>query len=303
LRHYLQTGEKRVIGIGREVTARRRDGTTFPVELAVSEFTLGDRRMFTGMVRDISARKRAEARQAQLMQELEAANDELKNFAYVVSHDLKAPLRGIGSLADWLVSDYTDKLDDQGREYLALLKNRVSRMDALIDGVLEYSRVGRIREHRVPVDLAALIDQVIQLLAPAPEVTVRVDGQLPTVVAERTRMLQLFQNLIGNAIKHLDKPEGEIRVTCADGGDRWTVSVADNGPGIEPRHHERIFMLFQTLTPRDRKESTGVGLALAKKIVEMYGGRIWVDSTPGRGSTFHFTLPKTETPPKGEPPQ
>lgn len=295
IRRYLNSGEKRIIGIGREVTAQRRDGTTFPAELAVSEFTLGERRLFTGMVRDISARKRAEARQMQLLHEIEATNEELKNFAYVVSHDLKAPLRGIGSLADWLTSDYADKLDAQGREYLALMKNRVTRMDALIDGVLEYSRVGRIRETRVAVDLNALVDQVIQLLAPPPGVAVIVDGPLPTVMAERTRLQQLFQNLIGNAIKHLDKPQGAIRVACTDAGEFWEFSVADNGPGIEPRHHERIFQLFQTLTPRDRKESTGVGLAIVKKIIELYGGRIWVDSAPGQGSTFFFTLPKTAT--------
>lgn len=294
LQRYLQTGEKRIIGIGREVTARRRDGSTFPVDLAVSEFTLGEQRLFTGMVRDISARKQAEARQAQLLQEIEAANEELKNFAYVVSHDLKAPLRGIGSLADWLMSDYADKLDDQGREYLALMKNRVSRMDALIDGVLEYSRVGRIKENRAAIDLNLLVADVIQLLAPPPGIKVVVAEPLPTVVAERTRMQQLFQNLIGNAIKHLDKPQGQVRVACANGGGCWTFSVADNGPGIEPRHHERIFHLFQTLTPRDRKESTGVGLALVKKIVELYGGRVWVESAPGQGSTFYFTLPKTD---------
>ncbi len=293
IQRYLRTGEKRIIGIGREVMVRRRDGSTFPVELAVSEFTLGEQRLFTGMVRDISARKQAEARQAQLLQELEAANEELKNFAYVVSHDLKAPLRGIGSLADWLMSDYADKLDDQGREYLALMKNRVSRMDALIDGVLEYSRVGRIRETRVAVELDVLAAGVIQMLAPPPGITVVVEP-LPTVVAERTRMQQLFQNLIGNAIKHLDKPQGKVRVACADAGGCWTFSVADNGPGIESRYHERIFHLFQTLAPRDRKESTGVGLALVKKIVELYGGRVWLESAPGQGSTFYFTLPKTD---------
>ena len=292
LQHYLHTGEKRIIGIGREITAQRRDGTTFPADLAVSEFTLGDRRLFTGMVRDISVRKQAEARQAQLLQELEAANEDLKSFAYVVSHDLKAPLRGIGSLADWLVSDYSDKVDAQGQEYLTLMKSRVTRMDALIDGVLEYSRVGRIKENRVAVDLTVLVDQVIQMLVPPSGIMVTVDGPLPVVLAERTRLQQLFQNLIGNAIKHLDKPQGEVHVACTDAGNRWKFSVTDNGPGIEPRHHERIFQLFQTLTPRDRKESTGVGLALVKKIVEMYGGRVWVESTPGKGSTFYFTLPK-----------
>ena len=130
LHHYLETGERRIIGIGREVLAQRRDGTLFPAELSVAELNVGGRRMFTGVVHDISVRKHAEARRVELLRDLEAANEELKNFAYVVSHDLKAPLRAIGSLADWLVSDYTAQLDAQGKEYLALLKSRVSRLDA-----------------------------------------------------------------------------------------------------------------------------------------------------------------------------
>ncbi len=292
LRRYLETGEPHVIGSGREVTAQHKDGSLIPINLAVSEMRLGERRLFTGILHDLTQRKRFEARQAELIDDLQAANEELKNFAYVVSHDLKAPLRGIGSLADWLVSDYADKIDEQGREYLALMKNRASRMDALIDGILEYSRVGRIKETHVAVDLNALVAETVQLLAPPPEVSVTAEGSLPTVVGERTRLQQLFQNLISNAIKHRDKPEGRIRIASADAGAFWQLSVADNGPGIDPRHHERVFQLFQVLTPRDQKESTGVGLALVKKIVELYGGQIWIESKPGEGSTFFFTLPK-----------
>ncbi|MDT3705354.1 MAG: PAS domain S-box protein [Thiobacillus sp.] len=292
LHRYLKSGERHIIGVGREVTAQHKDGSRIPIGLAVSEMRLGEQRLFTGILHDLTLRKRAEARQAELIDDLQAANEELKNFAYVVSHDLKAPLRGIGSLSDWLLSDYADKIDDQGREYLTLMKNRVSRMDALIDGILEYSRVGRINETRVAVDLNGLVAEVIQLLAPPAEVTVTIEGPLPTVVGERTRLQQVFQNLISNAIKHRDKPEGRIRIACADAGSAWQLSIADNGPGIEARHHERIFQLFQVLTPRDQKESTGVGLALVKKIIELYGGRVWLESQPDAGSTFFFTLPK-----------
>jgi PAS domain S-box-containing protein len=299
LRRYLETGETHVIGVGREVTGQRKDGSRIALSLAVSEMRLGARRLFTGILHDLTERKRAERRQVRLIHELHSANEELMNFAYVVSHDLKAPLRGVGSLADWLVSDYADKLDDQGREYLALMKGRVSRMDALIDGILEYSRVGRVNETRAPVDLNTLVADIIHLLAPPPEVEITVDGLLPTVIGERTRLQQVFQNLISNAIKHLDKPQGRIRVACADSGDAWQVSVADNGPGIEARHHERIFQLFQVLTARDQKESTGVGLALVRKIVELYGGRVWLESRPGEGSTFFFTLPKSGPPTSG----
>ncbi|ARP81882.1 PAS domain-containing sensor histidine kinase [Bordetella genomosp. 8] len=291
LDNYLDTGEKKIIGIGREVLGMRKGGAVFPMDLAVAEMRVGDRRMFTGMVRDITERKRAEARYAELLREVTSANEELTNFAYIVSHDLKAPLRGISSLANWLVEDYADRLDDEGREHLRLLVGRVHRMSGLIDGILEYSRIGRIKEARVSVDLDVLVREIVDLLAPPPHIEVRVEDPLPVVHADRTRMQQLFQNLLSNAIKYMDKPEGVVRISCEPAGERWRFAVADNGPGIEERHHERIFQLFQTLAPRDRIESTGVGLTLVKKIVEMYGSEIYVQSVLGAGTTFSFTLP------------
>lgn len=291
LGHYLHTGEKKIIGIGREVVGLRKDGTVFPMDLAVAEMRVGDRRMFTGMVRDITERKRGEEQYAQLMREVTSANEELTNFAYIVSHDLKAPLRGISSLASWLATDYADKLDEEGREHLRLLTARVHRMSGLIDGILEYSRIGRIKEARVSVDLDVLVREIIDLLAPPGHIQVRIDNPLPVVVAERTRMQQVFQNLVSNAIKYMDKPEGIVRIGCEQAGDRWRFSVADNGPGIEERHHERIFQLFQTLAPRDRIESSGVGLTLVKKILEMYGSDVSIQSIFGAGTTFSFTLP------------
>jgi light-regulated signal transduction histidine kinase (bacteriophytochrome) len=279
------------------VVAQRKDGTTFPIELAVSEMQVGARRLFTGLVHDISLRKQAEERQARLIHELESANEELKNFAYVVSHDLKAPLRAIGSLADWISADQTEKLDAEGKEHLRLLIQRVRRMDSLIDGILQYSRVGRVREAVVAVDVNEVLKEALAMLAPPSHIHVEVAPDLPVVRAERTRILQLFQNLLSNAIKYLDKPEGLIRVGCVAHDQDWEFTVSDNGPGIEPRHFKRIFQLFQTLAPKDRVESTGVGLALVKKIVEMYGGHVWIESQPGAGSTFFFTLPRSGTNP------
>ncbi len=292
LAHYLLTGEKKIIGIGREVIAQRKDGTTFPMELSVGETRLGELRLFTGFVRDISRRKQEEQRRILLMHELEKANEELKNFAYVVSHDLKAPLRAISSLAEWLSTDYADKLDEAGKEQMRLLVGRVHRMDALIDGILLYSRVGRVTETLVAVDLDRLVHDVIDSLAPPANITVTIASPLPTVVTEPTRILQVFQNLVSNAIKYMDKPEGRIHIACRTEEESWRFSVADNGPGIRQQHFEKIFQLFQTLAPRDRVESTGVGLALVKKIVEMYGGSVWVESEFGAGSTFFFTLPR-----------
>ncbi|ANN67183.1 sensor histidine kinase [Bordetella bronchialis] len=292
LHHYLRTGEKKIIGIGREVVGMRKDGTVFPMDLAVAEMRVGGSRMFTGMVRDITERKRAQEQYAQLLREVTSANEELTNFAYIVSHDLKAPLRAIGSLANWLAADYADRLDDEGREHLRLLVGRVHRMSGLIDGILEYSRIGRIKEARVPVDLDVLVGDIIDLLAPPDHIEVLVENPLPVVMAERTRMQQLFQNLVSNAIKYMDKPQGLVRIGCEPAGEsRWRFWVSDNGPGIEARHHERIFQLFQTLAPRDRVESTGVGLTLVKKILELYGSDISVQSTVGAGTAFVFTLP------------
>jgi PAS domain S-box len=292
LENYLKTGSK-AFGVTTEVAGLRKNGATFPLDIAVVEMHGGERRMFVVILRDISERKLVEEQKASLMADLESANEELKSFAYVVSHDLKAPLRAIGALADWLSTDYADKFDDEGREHMRLLVSRVHRMGNLIDGILQYSRVGRVRETPVAVDVGEVVEDVIELLAPPPNINITVENHLPTVIIEPTRIQQILQNLISNAIKYMDKPRGEIRITCIAEGEQWKFSVIDNGPGIESRHFERIFQLFQTLAPRDRIESTGVGLALVKKIVEMYGGSVGLESTIGKGSTFFFTLPKT----------
>jgi signal transduction histidine kinase len=240
----------------------------------------------------LTARKRAEERQAQLLKQVEAANQELADFAHVVSHDLKAPLRAIDSLVKWMASDYKDKFDDEGRNQLNLLLGRVKRMHDLIDGILQYSRAGRVREEVVEVDLAELVPAVIDLLAPPAHIRVTVESRLPSVVVERTRISQVFQNLLSNAIKYMDKPQGLVRVGCTEENGFWKFYVSDNGPGIEEKDQQRVFQLFQTLKPWDRADSTGVGLAVVKKAVEMYGGKVWIESKVGEGSTFCFTLPK-----------
>ncbi|HJT51032.1 MAG TPA: ATP-binding protein, partial [Nitrosospira sp.] len=287
------------LGVTTEAIGLRKDGSAFPLDFSVAEMQGGEKRQFVVIFRDISDRKQAEEQKTALMADLESANEELKSFAYVVSHDLKAPLRAIGALADWLSTDYVDKFDQEGKEHMRLLVSRVHRMGNLIDGILQYSRVGRIKEAPIPVDVSEVVKDVIDFIAPSPNVNIVVEAPLPTVVVEPTRIQQIFQNLLSNAIKYMDKPQCEIRIGCRPEGNHWKFSVSDNGPGIESRHFERIFQLFQTLAPRDRVESTGVGLSLVKKIVEMYGGNIWVESTPGEGSTFFFTLPKTDNSTKG----
>jgi PAS domain S-box-containing protein len=283
----LETGSDRY-----ETRKRRKDGRIQIVEVS-SNYSKFHGGLIYSFLRDITERKQAEEQRDRLLREVEGANEELRNFAYVVSHDLKAPLRAIGSLADWLSTDYADKFDAEGREHMRLLISRVRRMDGLIDGILLYSRVGRVKEAVVAVDLNRLVREVIDLLAPPANFTVTVDDQLPTVMAEPTRIQQVFQNLLSNAVKYMDKAEGKIHVACSEEGAQWRFSVADNGPGIRQEHFGKIFQLFQTLAPRDRVEGSGVGLALVKKIVEMYGGDVWVESTVGTGSTFFFTLPRS----------
>ena len=233
-------------------------------------------------------------KEVELAREIDATNQELKDFAYVVSHDLKAPLRGIGTLACWLSEDYADKIDDAGREQLGLLTNRVKRLDSLVNGILAYSRAGRAREGLVKVNLDTLAHSVAEMLAPPEHIRFAFETALPSLLLEPSKAHQLFQNLFSNAIKFMDKPHGLISVRCRQQGNYWHFSVADNGQGIEEKYFDRIFELFQTLAPRDEIEGTGVGLALVKKIVELGGGTVWVESERGKGSTFHFTLRSAE---------
>jgi PAS domain S-box-containing protein len=238
---------------------------------------------------------RAEEKKTQLVRKLEDVNMELSDFAHVISHDLKAPLRAISSLANWIATDYSEKFDAEGKEKVALLLRRVKRMHDFIDAILQYSRIGKSAEERSEVDIGDLVREVIETISPPRNISVTAQEGLPVLFCDRTRIQQVFQNLIGNAVKFMNTHGGEIRVQYFSDDAYHRFSVSDNGPGIEERHFNRIFKIFQTLSPRDEFESTGVGLALVKKIIEMYGGTIWVESVVGQGSTFYFTLPKATT--------
>jgi signal transduction histidine kinase len=217
---------------------------------------------------------------------------ELESFAYIVSHDLKTPLRGIASLADWLTEDYKDKLDDTGKEYLDLLKNRVLRLESLIDGVLIYSRAGRVDIETEKIDLNILVKEVIDTAAFPPHVHIQINNTLPKLQVAKYPMIQVFSNLIGNAVKHNDKTNIEINIDCVEQSDDWLFSIKDNGPGIEEQFHEKVFQIFQTLKTKDEMNSTGIGLSVVKKIIDNVGGKIWIESKPGDGCTFFFALKK-----------
>ena len=247
-------------------------------------------------IHNITERKHAEESLKKTYKELEIANNELNDFAYIVSHDLKAPLRAISSLASFLETDYLDKLEQNGKEQLNLLVSRTKRMHDLIDGILRYSRVTRTSEQKNEVDLDKLVKEIAESILPTKKnIKLTIKSKLPKAVCEPTQIEQVFQNLISNAAKFIDKPNGEIKIDCVDENTFWKLSVCDNGPGIEEKYYEKIFQIFQTLHSRDEFESTGVGLSIVKKIIEKWGGKIWIYSKVGGGSTFYFTLPKSKS--------
>ena len=250
---------------------------------------------------EINERKRAEEALEKLNKDLEStirelskSNEELQDFAHIAAHDLKAPLRAMGTLADWLLTDYGDNFDEKGREKIKLLTARAKRMSRHIDSALQYAELGHAVQEKEKVNLNRLVKEVIGEIAPPENVEITVVCELPTITCERTYMMQVFGNLLDNALKYMDKPEGRIKVGCVEEDGFWKFSVSDNGPGIEQKYFGKVFKIFQTLLPRDEFEATGIGLAVTRKIVELYNGKIWVESNPGQGSTFFFTLPKQE---------
>ncbi|WP_052055479.1 PAS domain S-box protein [Myxosarcina sp. GI1] len=225
--------------------------------------------------------------------QLEKRNQELDRFAYVTSHDLKAPLRAIANLSQWIEEDLADKLTEDTRHQMNLLRGRVQRLENLINGLLAYSRIGRDRSKPKTIDVTALLQKIIRLIQLPSGFTVEIDDNMPTVVSEYIPLQQVFTNLISNAIAHHHRSTGKVSISVSDCGQFYRFSVSDDGPGINSDYHEKIFGIFQTLEARDRKEATGIGLSIVKKAVEERGGEIEVESELGNGSTFHFTWRKS----------
>jgi len=245
------------------------------------------------LVDEIKVRVQAEMRQEKLMTELERSNKELSKFAYVASHDLKSPLRGIGSLAGWLLKNYGKKLGTEGEEQIRLISARVRRMHSFVDGLLEYSKIGNFDAALKPVDLNAIVNHIVKdIKSKNKKITIDLENELPTVAGERKCLTQVMKDLIGNAVVHMDKPKGVVTIGSEEENGFWRFHVKDNGPGIDKKYHEKIFQIFQILESRDSRESTGIGLSIVKKIIERYGGEVWVESQVGVGSTFYFTLPQ-----------
>ena len=223
---------------------------------------------------------------------LKKRNQELDHFAYVTSHDLKAPLRAIANLATWLSEDLEGQIPAENQQQLQLMQSRVKRMDGLIQGLLEYSRVGRKNTPAKIVNVGDLINEALDLLSPPPGFEIIVNSNMPTLKTEALLLQQVFSNLISNAIKYHPQDRGKIIISVKEQDKFYEFAVADDGLGIDPQYHERIFTIFQTLQARDTIESTGIGLSIVKKIVEGQGGKIWVESQLSQGATFYFTWRK-----------
>ena len=294
--NYLTTGQAKIIGHGREVTGLRKDGTMFPMELGVSKAEIHGKPMFVGLLHDITARKEAEESVKIHVDALEQSNRELDEFAYIASHDLKEPLRGIYNYSSFLMEDYQDKLDEDGKSKLRTLMKLSQRLEVLIDSLLYFSRVGRSELSVKETDLAAVLEEVIFSLRPFCEETgaeIRVMAELPTMQCDSVRTGEVFRNLISNAIKYNDKEKKQVSVGYKKSpeGDYPVFYVQDNGIGIPEKHYESIFRIFKRLHGREKfNGGTGAGLTIARKIVERHGGHIWLESEEGKGTTFYFTL-------------
>lgn len=240
---------------------------------------------------------RERGRLADALGDTERSNRLLDEFAHAISHDLKAPLRSVANYARWIEEDIGDVLTGEARGHMDLLRAQVERMRTMINGVLDYARSGRARTQPEAVNVRELVDEVIALLDPPRSVHIAISDALPVLVTERAPLRQVFLNLIGNAIKHSRRDDARVEVGVWDAGNAYDFHVRDNGPGVPARAQEKIWALFHTLAPREAgasepTEGTGVGLAIVRKLVEVHGGRAWVDSTAGDGATFHFLWPK-----------
>ena len=234
--------------------------------------------------------QKAVKKQEQLLKNLETKNEVLTDYAHMVSHDLKSPLRSINSLITWIKEDSFEKLDKTGQDQFDLVLKNVEKMDALINGILNYSTIEQADFKQYEVDTKFLVKEIVESLVVPETIEIRIDENLPVICADKYRLQQLFQNLLHNAVKSIDEGPGLVEIRVKDQGELWQFEIRDNGRGISERHHSKIFKIFEKID--NDQFSTGIGLSIAKKVVDHYGGSIQLQSKEGQGTSFYFTLPK-----------
>lgn len=282
---YFTTPTTRAMGSGRDLFGLRKDGSEFRVEIGLNPIQTADGIKVLSAIVDISERKR-------FTDELSRRNQELNNFAYVASHDLKSPLRGVDQLATWLTEDLAGKMDADTDEHLRLMRVRIKRMEKLLDDLLLYFRAGQLGGNIEHIDFAALIRDVFDLCCAERPFTLELVGDFPICPTHKVPLELVFRNLISNVVKHHDQVKGNIVIHASHTEHFFEFAVADDGPGIAEEHRERVFTMFQTLRPRDEVEGSGMGLAIIKKTLESLGGSIRLDANHPRGAVFHFSWPR-----------
>lgn len=275
----------RRMGMGRDIFGLTKKGDEFPAEVGLAQFLDGDSPKTLATIIDITESVR-------VTEELKRSNKELNDFAYVASHDLKAPLRGIMQLSSWIEEDIADYANEDTKSNLKLLMNRTSRLEKLLEDLLDYSRIGRKSGEIQSVDTKELVLNTFDLLDPPNHISLIFQGTMPVINTAITPFEIIMRNLIGNAIKHNDKAEGIIKVSSKEYLKYHQFSVIDNGTGIPEKYHKQIFELFKTLRPRDEIEGSGMGLSIVKKLLDYHGGSIVIESDGENGACFTFTWPK-----------
>ncbi len=278
--------QARAMGAGRDVQGLRRDGALVPLEIGLSPIEMPEGEFMLATLIDITERKRRD-------DELRRSNADLEQFAYIASHDLQEPLRMVASYTELLAERYKGQLDVRADKYIFYAVDGAKRMQRLVADLLAFSRVGSQGKPLRRVEAGEVLAEVQRVLGPRiREAGAEIHaGELPAVWADEDQLFQLLQNLVGNALKFRSSEAPRIRISAVREGDEWRFAVADNGIGIEPQYSERIFQMFQRLHERGRYEGSGIGLSIVKRILERHGGRIWLESALGQGSTFYFTLP------------
>jgi two-component system, LuxR family, sensor kinase FixL len=308
LENFCTTGKGKIIGVGdRDVVARRKDGSTFPMEFGVSQMWIHGKRVFAGLLRDISARKTMEDEKHKFIADLAQSNQELDDFAYIASHDLKEPLRGVANNAMFLKEDYAERLDDKATRRLDRMVFLCQRMERLVDDLLYFSRLGRQTLAIQRTDLNVVIKDIEAMMETTlheQHAKIAVPKPLPTIVCDLPRITEVFRNLITNAFKYNKSEQKSVEVGCLDEVDADAEApgervfyVRDNGIGIQEEFHQSIFRIFKRLNEEDDAvRGTGVGLTFVQKIIERHNGRIWLASEVGGGTTFYFTINTAQEP-------